>query len=239
MIDVRDDGGGGEYFKLTRRTDVAVEVLDARADDRHVLLAADFTDRSTAEPLRRRAYFLCGRDESHWFVAAIPEKTEAVDVQGAKDALKPQAVWDAIEEFGVPREQRDRRRTAAFIRQGEWFFIPRPRLKVNKVHVLRDEPIRRGAGKPHSCQFLFRLDGTPVFVCDAYPDGLTSREYWELPFEERSAHRWREMVRDAHVYVKGNIRHADHKTVWLSTWHEVVMNTEAEADAMRHVAFLD
>jgi hypothetical protein len=41
------------------------------------------------------------------------------------------------------------------------------------------------------------------------------------------------------VFVRGRIRHADHVTVVLDTWHRVFMNTESEANAMRHVAFLD
>jgi hypothetical protein len=39
--------------------------------------------------------------------------------------------------------------------------------------------------------------------------------------------------------VKGAIRHADHETIWLRDWHEVVMNTETQARAMNQVAFLD
>jgi hypothetical protein len=160
-------------------------------------------------------------------------------VQSAKDALKPQEVWDAIRQHGVPMRHRDQRRTDAFIRQGEWFFIPRPGLKVNEKMVLRAEPIRRGAGKPHMCQFLFRTGGQAVWVCSRYPNGLTQQEYRELPDRERERYAWRQMVRDARVYAKGSVRHPDHKTVWLSGWHLVVPNTEFQARAMRHVAFLD
>jgi hypothetical protein len=39
--------------------------------------------------------------------------------------------------------------------------------------------------------------------------------------------------------VKGSVRHPDHKTIWLPYWHQVVMNTETRAIAMRNVAFLD
>jgi hypothetical protein len=47
------------------------------------------------------------------------------------------------------------------------------------------------------------------------------------------------MTRDAKVYVKGAIRHDDHDTLNLAYWHQVVMNTETQATAMRNVAFLD
>ena len=50
---------------------------------------------------------------------------------------------------------------------------------------------------------------------------------------------WRVMTRDANVYARGRVRHADHKTIVLHGWHQVVMNTESQAQAMRHVAFLD
>lgn len=233
-INVLTDGRG-EYFVLERRSDVRVELADVRRSDRHLLLLAHL--RRDGAP--QTAAFLCGRDECHWFVAAIPERAAARDVQAAKDALKPQAVWDAIRDRGVPMSQRDQRRTGAFIRQGEWFFIPRPDLKVRARDALQSEPIRRGAGKPHVCQFLYRTGGERVFVCDAYPNGLAHDEYFGLDEGERLEHFWWEMIRDAHVFVKGNIRHPDHKTIWLPQWHEVVMNTEHQARAMANVAFLD
>jgi hypothetical protein len=47
------------------------------------------------------------------------------------------------------------------------------------------------------------------------------------------------MQRNAGVYVRGRVRHADHATIELVGWHRVVMNTEGQARAMRNVAFLD
>ena len=45
--------------------------------------------------------------------------------------------------------------------------------------------------------------------------------------------------RNLGVYVKGRVRHADHATITLHGWHQVVMNTEGQSKAMRNVAFLD
>ena len=50
---------------------------------------------------------------------------------------------------------------------------------------------------------------------------------------------WRRMVRNPEAYVKGAISHPDHKTIVLQVWHRVVMNTERQSQAMRHVVFLD
>ena len=46
-------------------------------------------------------------------------------------------------------------------------------------------------------------------------------------------------AKDAVVYVRGRIRHPDHQTICLPCWYRVMPNTETEAPAMRHVAFLD
>jgi hypothetical protein len=235
-VDVRRDTGG-EYFDVRCDPRVTVEAADVRAKGRHLLLVARVPVERAAEA--PRSTFLCGHDEKAWFVAAIPETAGASDVQAAMDALKPAAVWEEIRRRGVPLSQRDSRRTAAFVRQGEWFFLPRPHVNVSRSRALRNEPIRRGAGKPHVCQFLYRVNGERVYVCDAYPNGLDEREFQHMARRERARHRWTPMVRNAHVYVKGNIRHRDHKTVFLSFWHEVVPNTETEARAMSQVAFLD
>ena len=174
-----------------------------------------------------------------WFVAAIPESADAQTVQQAKDALKPKEVWEAMQEFGVPMSERDNRWTAAFVRQGEWFFIRRPRFEPGDLQVLFREPIRRGRGKPHLCECLVRREGEQVWVNDLFPDGLTREEYELLPREDRFHRGWRTMMRNAQVHVTGYVQHPDHETIWLDGWHEVVMNTEAQSRAMWNVAFLD
>jgi hypothetical protein len=171
-------------------------------------------------------------------VAAIPEVNGVSNVATARDALKPEIVRQEIASKGVRTKDRDRRRTDAFVRQGEWFFLPRPGFQVSGP-VFRDEPIRRGAGKPHVCQFLCRTGGQQVYVSSRYPNGLSAEQYMKLPREQRRKHAWRVMVRDAEVYAKGAIRHADHQTVMLPFWHLVQVNTEGRSAAMRHVAFLD
>jgi hypothetical protein len=64
-LDVRSDRRG-EFFEVVRRpdADAAVEVLDVRPADRHLLLMVRERDG--------KHKFLCGHDERHWFVAARP-----------------------------------------------------------------------------------------------------------------------------------------------------------------------
>jgi hypothetical protein len=225
----------GEYFDIQRRPGVRLDIQDVAPADRHLVLSAHEMMGAYST-----STFLCGHDERAWFVAAIPEDARARTVQQARDALKPQEVWDAMSEFGVSMEERDLRQTAGFIRQGEWFFIPCPMMEIDWDLAIFNEPIQRGAGKPHVCEAMYRqTDGEEVFVSEEYPDGLTPREYFELPAGERRKTRWEQRVRGAEVYVRGRVKHRDHATITLPCWHKVVMNTETRSKAMRHMAFLD
>jgi hypothetical protein len=235
-IDIRRDRLG-EYFEVRHTRDIDVQVVDVKPADRHLLL---MTRRLRPQPGEApNSKFLCGHDERAWFVAAVPESAHAKNVQDAKDALKPAEVWASIRAHGVPPRDRNKRRTAGFLRQGEWFFLPRPWLRVDEKLVLKQEAIRRGAGKPHVCQFLYRQGGELVYVNGAHPNGLTEAEFRQLSKDERQSAGWQTMARDARAYVNGSVRHPDHQTIWLPYWHQIVMNTETRAAAMRNVAFLD
>jgi len=235
-LDVRADADG-EYFDIRMRAGggVELEVVDVRRRERHLLLRA--REWGSAH------HFLCGHDEQHWFVAAIPESAGAIANVGiAMEALKPREVLDAQRRQGIKSKDRRRRKNAAYARQGEWFFLPAPRLHVEKDRVLLNEPLSRGAGsKPHWAEFLYRRVGEYVYVSDQYPQGVRPAEYHDMVrrrprIKDRN---WRYMVRNPEAFVKGAISHPDHKTIYLHVWHKVVMNTEGQAQAMRHVVFLD
>jgi hypothetical protein len=65
-LDVQTDSKG-EFFQIITppEAEAEVEVLDVQPADRHLLLLV----REAGEKHK----FLCGHDERHWFVAAIPE----------------------------------------------------------------------------------------------------------------------------------------------------------------------
>ena len=71
-IDVASDRRG-EFFDVRFTGDgppVELEVVDVDRTDRHLLLLArEGWDKSK---------FLCGHDERHWFVAAVPEDAPGV-----------------------------------------------------------------------------------------------------------------------------------------------------------------
>src|SRR6478752_5533326 len=114
-IDVLSDRDG-EFFDIrfdgnSSGDGAEVEVVDARPHDRHLLLLVRQGEV--------KSKFLCGHDERHWFVAAVPESARGVTgVVTAKAALQPDAVRALVER--VRPKDRFRRRNEAYIRQGEW-----------------------------------------------------------------------------------------------------------------------
>lgn len=128
-IDIRTDARG-EYFDLRFAggdRGIDLEVVDAQPRDRHLLLLARVGDE--------KSKFLCGHDERHWFVAAVPEAARGVSgVATAKAALQPPAVRDLVERTR-PKDP-FRRRNAAYVRQGEWFFVPAPGIDPPDALVL-------------------------------------------------------------------------------------------------------
>lgn len=215
-------------------------VLDVQPKDRHLLLMV-------RQPAKRpglpdiKDKFLCGHDERHWFVAGVPEAAPVSNVVTAQEALKPDLVRNLERGKKGKRTKRQRRKTETFIREGEWFFIPSAGVQADEKLVLHSEPLRRGGGKPHVCEFLYRVGGTTVYVSGQYPNGLTEKEYRAVLKRNPDAAKWnwRVMQRNPVVYVRGRVSHADHATIQLDGWHRVEINTENRSRAMASVAFLD
>jgi hypothetical protein len=90
-----------------------------------------------------------------------------------------------------------------------------------------------------SCSSCTARAGTAVWINDGRLPGISEARYERLTPKQRTKGRWVRFVRDPEVYAKGTVRHPDHATIELPSWHRVLMNTEQGARAMRHVAFLD
>lgn len=231
----------GEYFDIrfpANREPAQVDVVDINTDDRHLLLMVKTDD---GKGHFSKSKFLCGHDERHWFIAAIPESIGGVSsVNKAKEALQPRDIRNLLATSNLKPDKKLKRKNEVYRRQGEWFFIPAPELIVDNNCIHRNEPLTRGRGsKPHTMEFCYRTGGTTVYVNRQHPTGITQAAYNKLPLDERSKKGWQVMVRDAGVYAKGRISHADHATIILPVWCRVLMNTESQASSMRHVAFLD
>ncbi len=226
----------GEFFQFMTQVgaDPEVDVLDVQPVYRHLLLLVRGEDAKNK--------YLCGHDERHWFVAGIPETAPVGTVRQAMEALQPREVRDAVARRCVSSKSRNRRKNAAFIRQGEWFFLPVGSMTIDESLVLRNEPLSRGnGGKPHWVDFCYRTGGEIVYVCNRHPSGVMEVQYRKILSGNSKAKNWgwRTMRRNPGVFVRGRVRHPDHATITLQGWHQVVMNTENESRAMRNIAFLD
>jgi hypothetical protein len=191
LLDVAVDTRG-EYFQLRGWPGIAVSVLDQDRDDRCLLLFVRVG--------RERSRFLCGFDERHWFVAALPEAAGGIgSIEAAKAALQPELVRQAV----ARRRPKDRfaRRNVAYIRQGEWFFLPRWSLEVDERSVRHDLPLRRAEGKPHVLELAYvHVDGQ-LFARGAvrHPDHATVALHgWHrvLGNTETKARAWRHIGAD-------------------------------------------
>lgn len=233
-IDIGTDERG-EFFDIRLAGDqrVEYEVVDLRPDLRHLLLLG----RREAQ----KEKYLCGHDERHWFVCAVPGASVS-GVVTAMESLQPQLVRLAVRANLKRQKYRLSRRNEAFVRQGEWFFVPEPDLVVPEWLVLRNEPLRRGAGsKPHMCQFAYRMAGEVVWVSPRNARPVTPARYAQILEQNPKAARWgwQQVIRNPTMYARGRVWHTDHKTIMLEGWHRVVMNTEREAPFAQHVVFLD
>jgi len=127
------------------------------------------------------------------------------------------------------------------LHQGEWNFVPAPRLAVDAKRILRHEPIRRSDGRTHMVEEIFRTGGEAVYYSEARRCVLSVRQYWKLLQQRPQAVKedWRIMQRGMAVYGRGTVLHPDHRPITLHGWHRILMKTESSAPAIKHVAFLD
>lgn len=216
---------------------------DIRPDWQHLMLIVKRFDQQQQQISKDK--FLCGHDERHWFIAALPDKNGIATVNDAMEALKPDMVKQAQTRKRVRRKNWNKRRNAGFVRQGEWFFVPRPDFKAtDQEAILRWEPITRGFGKSHMIEQVYRLGGQVVYVSWKHPQGLSENSYQQLIQRDPSAKKlsWRIMRRNPQVFARGKVSHPDHKTIHLPYWHEVAMASErgtASGGRPATVAFLD
>jgi hypothetical protein len=229
-IDIRLDEMG-EYFDIQAASDVGLAAIDVQPRDRHLLLAA--WNRFGADR------FLCGHDERHWFVAALPNAPLALNIEAAKEALKPQRVQ---RQERRKHKGKHRRKTDVYMRQGEWFFIPCPHASIDRRRIVSDGLLRRSpASKPHICSYLYE-DGEREYECDRYPKlAFFETEYRHILRTRRKAKQWnwRALAFRPDVYVKGTVEHEDHSPLLLDVWHRVELNRETDKLTMSRMIYRD
>jgi len=153
-----------------------------------------------------KRHFLMGVDERQLFIAQLTSGCSTVDA--------------AHRLLGNTVQFADRRRRGSSLdRQGEWFFLETSAaLREHLERLLRGcrAVVHR---KVNIGGFNGRAGGNPHLAEElvALTDDL-------LPQTSRLEHGF--SVRSLQVYVRGAVRHVDHRTVHFHQWREVVGNNE-------------
>ena len=149
-----------------------------------------------------KRHLLLGLDEmGHPFVAQLARGVHSL--KDAHEALKPEEL-QGLRVRGRGKNYRHGRNDRKVFRQGEWFFIettPTEQEAIDEKMIERKTRIGLSADDRH-----IRANGTPHIAA----------ELVSCP---------------GAVYVRGAIRHPDHKTIRFHDWMRVVRNTEAPRPA--------
>lgn len=221
----------GEYFDIQHTPKVWVSAVDTRPHDRHLVLRA-----GNGWGIDN---FLCGHDEFHWFVAALPGISDISTVADAKEALKPAQVarLEQRVQFGTSNRRND-----VFLRQGEWFFVPCRHASIDLRRVVQGGLLMRDENsKPHRCDYLYE-DGEREYECPRFPKlAFFEAEYRHILRTRRKSKqwKWRQLPYHPVVYAKGWIRHADHSPMYFDIWHRVEKNREADSLKMSQMKYRD
>lgn len=153
---------------------------------------------------------LMGMDETHLFVTQLPSNGPITTIKQAHDALRPRLVHE----------------TKGWKRQGEWFFVP---VTASEARILAsgencrlshdrdvEDATSRGTGRVARARFRThqakdRMDyfGDPAIRPSVFPAASPDRA-----------------IRPTKIFVRGDIKHPDHKNLKLRDWHRVMLNLE-------------
>lgn len=171
----------------------------------------DYENRSHTAPEFKRTY-LMGMDESHLFIAELPQRSAITNVTSAHRILKPRIVME-------------RERMGKVRRQGEWFFVPLThdeRIELNAIikYGIQTNARIGQSRNPHIAQYAVKIDH------------ILSEERREgnVTYTKRS---------EIHEYVKGKVTHSQHRTIKLDDWHRVIENTEVHNAITRRFGWVD
>ncbi len=140
-IDVPTRGVDGETGTPAGPTSLCHHRQSGRQDHVERCPRAAFRrDGRSARTDGEKSKVLCGHDERHWFVAAVPEDARGVTgVVTAKDALQPQLVRDAVQRFAqLPADRRRDGGWARMTRDPELYAKGAVRHPDHATITLRD-----------------------------------------------------------------------------------------------------
>ena len=159
-----------------------------------------------------KRHFLLGRDERQLFMC--PVNGRCTTVKQAHDSLRTPTV-----------DMFEGRASGKTYRQGEWFFVNLSQTEKDEINrrikahdiVVRKKMILGAGGKPHTADegCVVRLSA-PGIGKDSSGNIRDVRNSNTIPA-------------GVNMYVRGGVRHTDHKTIKFKDWRRVIKNAEGEA----------
>ena len=164
-------------------------------------------------------HFLMGVDERQLFVAQL--KDGVTNIDEARKQLGNTVIF----------HEGPRRMTPS--RQGEWFFVRATEkqeeilellIKKKRIFILEKESIGKHAGRPrgnpHTADELVVLPAKESIIVEA------QSSKWAKENKDLTKVKAIYPIRQKEVFVRGCVRHKDHKTIKYTHWHQVILNNE-------------
>lgn len=152
---------------------------------------------------RTTRHMLVGRDERQLFICQLPRP--CTSVKEAHDALRTPAA-----------KTRSRSKLDQPIRQGEWFFVIPAANEIDELEkAIRGN--RTVIRKKTSINSIIPRMGKPHIADEIAVHFTTTATTASAP-------------REMNVFVRGAVRHPDHKTIQIHHWRRVLRNLEVDQD---------
>lgn len=160
----------------------------------------------TVEVPEEVRYFLLGVDERQLFVAQL---------RGSATTVK-----EAHRSLGNTIQFADGKRKGSIDRQGEWFFLQTSQVTRDTIEAAIKQN-RTAVQKKISIGLIMGRGGNPHTVDElvVLPRAYASTIRGAAGTRERVLLRRR-------VFIRGCVRHKDHKTIKFGHWREVIANNE-------------
>ena len=210
-------------FETEERKSWSKDRVDARRQE-FVRRRMSFTETEKSfivknKTLAGNRHFLMGVDERQLFVAQL------------KDGVTN--IIEARKQLGNTVRFHEGVRKMTPSRQGEWFFVRATEeqekvlallLNKKRIFILEKESIGKHAGRPrgnpHVADELVVLPAKESIIVEA------QSSKWAKENKDLTKVKAIYPIRQKEVFVRGCVRHRDHKTIKYTHWHQVILNNE-------------
>jgi len=201
-----------------RRYELNEQNLKFRETQTHFII----TNKTHAD----NRHFLMGVDERQLFVAQLVKRATSIN--------------EARKQLGNTVKFHEGVRKMSPKRQGEWFFLRATMeqeehiellLEKNKVWIVKKASIGEHAGRPtgnpHTVDELVVIPSDPRMTPKRVNELKCKRKRVPIKKDKFGNIRHPDYpTRSREVYVRGKVRHIDHKTLKYKHWYQVVLNNE-------------